>query len=285
MQTFFDGIVDTQTLFRHLENPGWIIFDCRFDLANPSWGEEEYRRSHIPGAIYAHLDRYLSGIHSPHSGRHPLPEVDFLVSKFSNWGIQSGKQVIVYDSSGGSFAVRLWWLLKYLGHDRVAVLDGGYAKWKEEALPTTDVVVTNPPAEFHPNIRPWMLATAAEVEEIRTDPNFVLIDARANPRFLGIEEPIDAIAGHIPGAVNRFHGNNLTPQGVFLEPDELRRQFLAITEGKPARQVVVYCGSGVTSCHHVLAMQLAGLGIPRLYAGSWSEWIKDPSRPIATAAS
>lgn len=280
MPSPFTDIIETSELASHLEDPDWLIFDCRFNLADPSWGEKEYFRSHIPGAIYAHLDRHLSGPITSHTGRHPLPEPKKFVEQLSAWGVDSHKQVVVYDSLSGEFAARLWWLLNYYGHSQVAVLNGGFTKWEAEGHPTRSGDEENRPSTFIPTLHPEMLVTTQEIERLYQDPEFLVIDARAPARFAGREEPIDPIAGHIPGAVNRFHGNNLSPSGTILSPEELRQEFRHLIGHRNSRNVIVYCGSGVTSCHHVLAMHLAGIGFPRLYAGSWSEWIRDPSHPV-----
>jgi thiosulfate/3-mercaptopyruvate sulfurtransferase len=277
----FDELVTTAQLFAHLDDPRWVVFDCRFDLANPSWGREEYRKAHIPGAIYAHLNEDLSAPVKPDTGRHPLPEIDVIVQRFSAWGVSAEKQVVVYDSGGGATAARLWWMLHYLGHPAAAVLDGGYAKWSVEGRPMISAMLEPSPAQFTPHPNPSMLVDVQTVERLLHDPDYKIVDARAPIRYRGESEPIDPIAGRIPGAVNRFHENNLTSGNTLRPRDELRRAFLDLLGETPAERAVVYCGSGVTSCHHVLAMRLAGLGTPGLYVGSWSEWIRDPSRPIA----
>ena len=189
--------------------------------------------------------------------------------------------MVVYDSTGGAFASRLWWMLHYYGHKAAAVLNGGYAKWINENRPVRKGVEMGRPAEFTPNIDETMLVDAAFVDQIRGNPTYRLIDARSAPRFNGDEEPIDPVAGHIPGAVNQFHGENLNQEGVLIPIQDLSAQFIDLIGSTPASNVIVYCGSGVTSCHHVLAMSVAGLGMPKLYAGSWSEWIRDPARPVA----
>lgn len=275
-------LISTSDLQPHLADKDWAIVDCRFDLAQPEWGFEEYQKSHIPGAVYAHMDKDLAGPITPFSGRHPLPDVNTFVHRLNAWGIGDNTQVIAYDTSGGSFAVRLWWLLRWLGHSAVAVLDGGFPKWKAEERPVAAGVETRPSsAEFHP-IPDWsIIAYADEVDRIRQDPNYVLIDARAPERYRGEVEPIDPVAGHIPGAINHFYGKNLAPDGTFLPPEELRKQFLELIGNTSPDHVVVYCGSGVTSIHHLLALELAGLPGARLYAGSWSEWIRDPNRPVS----
>ena len=280
----FESIIETYELADHLSDTDWIIFDCRFDLMKPDWGAEDYARGHIPGAIYAHLENDLSGPVTSTTGRHPLPAPEVFIKRLSDWGVTTGKQVVVYDSAGGGFAARLWWMLHYYGHKAAAVLNGGYAKWISENRPIRQGVETGRPAKFTPNIDENMLVDAAFVKKVRSDSAYRVIDARAAPRYNGEEEPIDPVAGHIPGAVNRFHGENLNSEGVMIPPQDLRAQFTDLVGSTPASNVIVYCGSGVTSCHHILAMKASGLGMPKLYAGSWSEWIRDPSRPIARRA-
>lgn len=272
-------IVSTTDLVEHIEDPAWVILDTRFDLSNPGWGFADYQSGHIPGAVYAHLDRDLSAPIRPDTGRHPLPKMDTWVRTLSSWGVDDGKQVVVYDTTGGSFAARLWWMLRWVGHQKAAVLDGCYTKWVADGYPVQVVIETNSPSTFVPHPHPELLASVKDVEQIHLDPSYCLVDARAAPRYEGKEEPIDPVAGHIPGAVNRFHGDNLSPTGTFLSPDILRDQFLRVLGNIPSDRTIVYCGSGVTSCHHILAMEYAGLPRARLYAGSWSEWIRDPARP------
>lgn len=276
----FKTIISTEDLALNMQNADWAIVDCRFDLKNPDWGFEQYQQSHISGAVYAHLDRDLSGPITPQSGRHPLPDVDEMTARLGRWGIANNTQVVVYDSQGGSYAARLWWLLHFYGHERAAVLDGSYQKWLQEGRPTTSGVETRPPAQFVPYPNWDMTASVEEIERIRLHPKYKLVDARAPERFRGEVEPIDTAAGHIPGAVNRFHGLNLSESGVFLPPDVLKKQFQDLLQDAPPERTIFYCGSGVTSAHHVLAMEIAGLSNSRLYPGSWSEWIRDRNRPI-----
>jgi len=278
----FTHLITTSQLLE-LRKPGWVIIDCRFDLSKPDWGFLNYQEGHLPGAIYAHLDHDLSGRVTQHTGRHPLPEPGKFTNKITSWGIKVNTQVIVYDTTGGSNAVRLWWLLRYYGHNQVAVLDGGYPKWLHENRPIQSGTNYAIPASvpFSPSIHSEMLVSTEEVEKLHQNPAYIFIDARAPQRFSGETEPIDPVAGHIPGALNRFHGNNLTSEGVLKSPSLLRAEFAQLLKDIPPENIVVYCGSGVTSCHHLLAMEIAGLKGARLYAGSWSEWIRDPSRPIA----
>lgn len=274
-------IISTEELAEKLGSPGWVIVDCRFDLVKKDWGFEEYQKAHIPGAVYAHLGKDLAGPVTEQTGRHPLPAPEQMAERLGQWGIGADTQVVVYDAAGGSYAARLWWQLRFLGHQAVAVLDGGFPKWLHEGMSTTSGIETNPPATFvgRPDWR--MVADVEEVDHIRQDPAYRLIDARAQERFAGKNETIDPVAGHIPGAINRFYGMNLSPDGVFLPPDALRSQFTDLLAGAQPENVVVYCGSGVTSAHHLLAMEIAGLHGAKLYPGSWSEWIRDGKRPIS----
>ena len=278
----FTTLISPQELYLHLENPNFIIIDTRFDLSKPAWGAEEYAKAHIPGAQYAHLDRDLSGAVTPKTGRHPLPEPEDFIRTASAWGIQSTSQVVVYDTSGGSFACRLWWLLRYYGHTAVAVLDGSLNRWKAENYPNQVGVESRGPAHFRGAPQPGWVVETAEIPRISTDPAYCLLDARTDVRYRGEQEPIDPIAGHIPGAVNYFHGLNLTSEGTFRSKEDLRAVFEKILGPIAPDHMVVYCGSGVTSIHHLLAMEYAGLPGAKLYAGSWSEWIRDSAHPIST---
>lgn len=280
----YELLISTQDLAENLENPDWAVIDCRFDLAQPNWGREDYQKAHIPGAVYAHLDQDLSGEKTPITGRHPLPDEPALVETFSRLGIGENTQVVVYDTAGSSFADRLWWLLHAYGHRAAAVLDGGFQKWVAENRPVASGIETRPLAAFHAFFQPELILSAAEVEKIRQDPGWKLIDARMRERFTGASETIDPVAGHIPGAKNRYYGENLNAQGTFKDAEQLRIEYEQLLGGTDPEHVVVYCGSGVTSTHHILAMELAGLKGARLYPGSWSEWIRDPNRPVATGA-
>lgn len=273
-------IISPADLLPHLTDPAWVIVDCRFDLKDPAWGEQVYGQGHIPGAVYAHLDRDLAAPKTAATGRHPLPAITELATQFSAWGISNTSQVVVYDQAGGAFASRLWWLLRYLGHTAVAVLDGGLPAWQRAAYPLITGIETRATASFQPQPHPELLVSSADVEALITNPAYLLVDARAGERYRGEVEPIDPIAGHIPGAVNRFHGENLAPSGQFLPPETLRQQFSDLLGSVDPANTIVYCGSGVTSCHHLIALELAGLPGARLYPGSWSEWITDPSRPL-----
>ena len=279
--TGYTHIISATDLQARLENPDWVIVDCRFDLAQPGWGFQDYLYGHIPGAVYAHLDYDLSGPRTAINGRHPLPDAEAFRASMGRFGIDRSKQVVVYDTTNGSYAARLWWLLKYYGHERVALLDGGLTRWKYLNLPIEYGSHTNKAVVFSGSPDPRMVVTTGEVQALSAQNGALLIDARAQERFRGELELIDPVAGHIPNAVNRFHGLNLDRNGLFLPEATLREEFERLLAGSPAEKAVVYCGSGVTSAHHLVAMAIAGLPMARLYAGSWSEWIRDPDRPIA----
>jgi thiosulfate/3-mercaptopyruvate sulfurtransferase len=277
----FTTLISTADLAPHLADPQWAIVDCRFDLSSPAWGEERYREAHIPGAVYAHLDHDLSGPKTGKNGRHPLPDVEQFRARLGQWGIGSGVQVVAYDQNSGMWASRLWWMLKYLGYQAVAVLDGGMAKWVQEGRPTRAGEEQRTPAIFIGISNEALRVSAEEVERLRADPAYRLIDSRAPERYRGEVEPLDPVAGHIPGAVNLYNLSNVNADGTFLAPEALRAKFLALLDGAPSANAVAYCGSGVAAAHNVLAMEVAGLPGAKLYAGSWSEWCADPSRPVA----
>ncbi len=272
-------LVSTAELAAHLDDPAWVIFDCRHDLAKPDSGAEEYAASHIPGARFLHLDRDLSAPPTGHNGRHPLPDAEALMRRLGAAGVDSGKQVVAYDAKFGVYASRLWWLLRWLGHDNVAVLDGGYAKWTKEARPVTDAAPQAAHAHFGGQPR---AATVNADDVLRSlgQPGRVLIDARSPDRFRGENETLDPLGGRIPGSANRFYRDNLDPGGCFKPAAELGQAFSPLLGALPPAAVVHSCGSGVSACHNLLAMEIAGLSGSRLYPGSWSEWCSDPARPM-----
>lgn len=261
-----------------------IIIDCRFSLADTSAGKALYLQGHIPGALYAHLDQDLSSEITPTSGRHPLPDFKQLADRVSDWGIGPQSQVVVYDDASGFFASRLWWLLRTLGHPRVAVLDGGIQAWQRLQLPLESKEPAKSPARFRPEIDRTAWVDVEAVEKGLLAHSLLLIDARASERFTGINEPIDPVAGHIPGSVSLPSTENLDADGVFLPADQVRDKYLGVMDTYAPDQVAHSCGSGVFACFGVLAMEYAGLPGSKIYPGSWSEWIRDPSRPIATGA-
>ncbi|HET7922097.1 MAG TPA: sulfurtransferase [Gammaproteobacteria bacterium] len=279
----FDTLIDTTVLAAHLDDPEWVICDCRFALNAPDAGEAEYRSSHIPGAVYLHLDRELAGPITADSGRHPLPDPEALAALFSRIGVRAGTQLLAYDASQGAFAARLWWLARWLGHRDVAVLDGGWQAWIAAGGPVNAGAVSPRPGAFHVQRNDALWLDAAGVLDLVADRRpGRLLDARAAERFQGRNETLDPVAGHIPGAVNLPYTGNVDNNGRFKSPEALRVRFGAGLSGLPPQQAVCMCGSGVTACHNLLAMEHAGLHGARLYAGSWSEWIRDPARPVAT---
>ena len=288
MKRFFDTIISAgglTDLLRDSDDTETVVVDCRFNLVQPDQGRQQYRQGHIPGAFYAHLDDDLSSPIVDGSGRHPLPDRERFAALAGAWGIGPDTQVVVYDHAAGAVASRLWWLLRWIGHDQVALLDGGLKAWIAgggELDTDSPRMVEGAAPAGHPGEHEAAVSTndlARSLERV------TLIDARSAERFRGESEPLDDVAGHVPGALNRPFTDNLGPGGLFLDADELQRQFLSL-EGVAAPtndvDVVHMCGSGVTACHNILAMELAGLGGSRLYVGSWSEWIRDASRPVAT---
>lgn len=273
-------LVSPADLAAHLDDPSWVIADCRYDLADPEAGERAYRDAHIAGALFMHIDRDLSGRKTGTNGRHPLPQLDDVVATFSRAGIDPTKQVVAYDQSNGMWASRLWWMLQWLGHRAAAVLDGGVDRWIAEGHLLTAELRDIRPATFVFQ-RTSPIATAQEVAAHLDDGTLSVIDARAPERYRGDVEPIDPVAGRIPGALNRPYSANLDAQGKFKPAQLLRAEFETLLDGASPASVVHQCGSGVTACHNVLAMSVAGLPGSRLYPGSWSEWIADPARPIA----
>lgn len=262
-------------------NPGWRVFDCRHDLFKPELGAQQYREGHIPGALFAGMEQDLSGPKTGTNGRHPLPSLDSFTAWIGRQGLKPSDAIVCYDGSNGSMASRLWWMLRWAGHDAVAVLDGGLAKWVKEGRPVTAEVPSFPPTAWTAKPRTAMAVDVAYVAANRQKD--LLVDARAAARFRGEQEPIDPVAGHIPGALNRFNGDNVNADGTFRDAATLRREYEALLGGRPPSEVVNYCGSGVAACHNLLAMEIAGLAGSRLYAGSWSEWIADPARPRGRA--
>lgn len=280
----FTTLIDTATLAAHLDNPQWVVVDCRFVLRDPSAGRRAYEAAHIPGARYAHLNDDLSSPPTARSGRHPLPDPERSAQTLGAWGIDATKQVIAYDDSSGAIAARLWWLLRWLGHGAVAVLDGDWRAWTRERRPQTAMTPTVARAQFVPRPDSLPQVNADALQQSLQGERALLFDARSEERFRGEVEPFDKVAGHVPGAVNLPFEDNLQPNGCFLPAAELRAQYQDFLGGSAPYSVVHMCGSGVTACHNVFAMEHAGLAGSRLYVGSWSEWITDPNRPIAVGA-
>ncbi|MBS1161276.1 MAG: sulfurtransferase [Proteobacteria bacterium] len=276
----FTTLIDVATLASHLDDPNWLIVDVRHQLADTAYGARVYGEGHIPGAVFLHCDRDLSGSMTGCNGRHPLPAPEKLATLFGQIGLGPATQVVVYDDAQGMIAGRLWWLLRWLGHDQVALLDGGLAAWQAANRPLSTAL---------PPVRP-AAAFVADERDSRVDADYVqaflqtsrlhLVDARSPDRFRGENETMDPVGGHIPGAVNRFFRDNLQADGRFKPAAALRAEWLAVLAGAAPDQVVHQCGSGVSACHNILAMEIAGLTGSRLYAGSWSEWCADPARPV-----
>jgi len=275
-------LVQVEQLRSHLHDPRWCVVDVRHDLFDIEAGIRAYREGHIPGAVFADIETQLSGAKTGRNGRHPLPRRDDLIETFRDWGINNDTQIVAYDAQGGQFASRLWWLARWLGHRHVALLDGGWAKWSSDTQQISREIPTKTRGHFTASDSIVPLVSAEEVSQHLDDPNYTLLDARTPERYRGEQEPIDPVAGRIPGARNRPWQQNLNSEQTFKSPSALRAEFDALLGARNPGQVTHQCGSGVTACHNVFAMELAGLPGSALYGGSWSEWIADPKRPIAT---
>jgi thiosulfate/3-mercaptopyruvate sulfurtransferase len=276
----FKTLISAAELAPQVADPDWLVVDCRFELGKPATGERAYAAGHIPHAVYAHLDRDLAAPVTAETGRHPLPHPDKFAATLARWGLTPATQVVAYDADNSAYAARLWWLLRWVGHEAVAVLDGGFQAWTAAGLPTTTEIPRPRAGHFvaRPNREMWL--DAHEVAERVQRADWRLLDARAPERFSGQVEPIDPVAGHVAGARNHPFASNLGSDGRFAPAQELRRRFEQSQEGVADEHTIVMCGSGVTACNLLLAMEAAGKRGARLYAGSWSEWIRDPSRPI-----
>ncbi len=275
----YTTLINSAFLYDYGRQPYWLIIDCRFDLQQPDWGEQAYLAGHIPGAVYFHLERNLSAPRHQaiNGGRHPMPSREDICTHFAQLGINDTTQVIAYDQQGGIFAARLWWMLRWIGHEQVAVLNGGLPAWQAMGYPLETGRNTRPPGRL---TLQESLAEYISVDTVQRNMQSklrVLIDARTPDRFRGDNETLDPVAGHIPGALNRCFKDNLHPDGSFKSTAQLRADFERLSYGRPA---IHQCGSGVTACHNLLAMAHAGLHPGGLYAGSWSEWIEDPNRPV-----
>ena len=268
-------LVSTEALSRSLA--AWRLFDCRHDLMKPERGEAQYRESHLPGAAFASLDRDLSSPKNGTNGRHPLPDPVAFIAWLGQQGLKPGDRVVCYDGANGAMAARLWWMLRWVGHEDVAVLDGGFAKWTKEGRPVTSEVPRYAPTRYPARIRADAALDVHGVEQLHG--KALLVDARAPARWRGESEPIDPVAGRIPGAKNRFNMDNVRADGTFKDAEVLREEFVSILGGRAPSEAVHYCGSGVAACHNLLALEHAGLAGGKLYAGSWGEWIAEPARP------
>ena len=277
----YSTLIETAQLAELLGTPGLVVLDCRFNLQNPEAGREAWQESHIPGAHYVHLDDDMASAPDENSGRHPLPAIDVFEARLGALGIQADSQVVVYDDMGGAIAGRMWWLLRWAGHASVALLNGGWPKWTREGRAVSNEPPPESEAHYTASAQDDLWISTDAVVEALDQNRIQLIDARAPNRFSGQQEPLDPVAGHIPGSQNMPLQENLDEDGCFKSPEVLRQRFAAVAED--ARPVCHSCGSGVTACHNLLAMAHAGLEPGRLYVGSWSEWIRDPKRPVATS--
>ena len=274
-------LIKTEELAKHLDDPNWVVIDTRHDMMDVEKGRRAYAAGHIPGAYFLHTDDDLSGKKTGTNGRHPLPPLDVFAAKINACGVTPQTQVVIYDDLAGNFAVRLWWMLRWLGHEKAALLDGGFPLWAKEGRPVDAKVPAPRKGAFVPKPHVGATVDAQFVDRFRESPDIVLLDARAAERFKGLQEPIDPVAGHIPGAVNRFWQKNLNPDATFKPAKQLRAEYDEFLGAKDPASVVHMCGSGVTACHNLFAMELAGLPSGRLYVGSWSEWCADPARAVA----
>jgi thiosulfate/3-mercaptopyruvate sulfurtransferase len=282
--TPFTTLIDAGTLATQAGGDNLVLFDCRFELGNTAWGEAEYSLAHIPGALYLHLDRDLSGPLTESSGRHPLPDPQEFARRLAARGVGPDSQLVAYDQGNGAHAARLWWLARWIGLRHVAVLDGGFAAWRAAGLPLETQSRAMQPRELPVKLQRDAWLSSEAVDDLRRRPGTLLVDARGAERFAGRNETIDTVAGHVPGARNHPFAGNLGVDGRFLDAAQLRQRWHTMLGSLPPSAVVAMCGSGVTACHNLLALEHAGLPGGRLYAGSWSEWIRDPSRPVATGS-
>jgi len=278
----FRTLISASDLASHLDDAGWVVCDCRHDLADTEAGRRAYAESHISGARFVHLDEDLSAPKTGKNGRHPLPDPGKFAQRLGELGISNASQVVAYDASGGPYAARLWWMLRWLGHETVAVLDGGWNAWLAARHSISREAPKIRTARFSPRLRTEAAVDAKTIAERLGRPEPFLLDARAPNRYRGESETLDPVAGHIPGAANRFFQANLGADGRFKPAAVLRSEFEALLGNNASRQVTHYCGSGVTACHNHFAMEIAGLPGSLVYPGSWSEWCSDPSRPVAT---
>ena len=278
----YKTIISAEDLIKNIDNKEFIIFDCRCDINNTSYGIDQYTEGHIPNAIFVDIDTDLADKKTSTSGRHPLPDSSILVEKLCNWGMSNTKQVIIYDDAGGAFASRMWWILKWLGHEKIALLNGGLGAYMAAGGKLTTEITVHEKTSFEVSINDSMHVTLQEVEDAQYRMDKLIMDARSKERYLGIKDVVDPVAGHIPGAISHPLSTNLDKTGCFKSAEELKLQFSKILGDTKSEDIISMCGSGITACHNILAMEIAGIRNVRLYVGSWSEWITDKTRPIAT---
>jgi len=277
----YKTIISAKDLIKNVNNDDFIIFDCRCDISDSSYGIEAYNEGHIENSIFIDIDHDLASEKTSDSGRHPLPDPRLFSEKLSQWGMSNNKQAVVYDDAGGAFAGRMWWILKWLGHSNVAVLDGALGAWMSIGGKLTSKPTIFERAVFEPSPNNNMYVSIKDVEDAQYKMNKLIIDARSRERYLGIKDPVDPIAGHIPGAVSHPLGMNLDKNGHFKSPEELRHNFNKIIGDTVSSDIISMCGSGITACHNILALEICGIKDVTLFVGSWSEWITDKSRPVA----
>jgi len=277
----FKTLVGAGELAAHLDDPAWIVFDCRHDLAQPEAGEQAYAEAHIPGARFLHLDRDLAGPMTGRNGRHPLPDPRRFAAKLATTGVNSDSQIVAYDDTGGMYAARLWWMLRWIGHPGAAVLDGGWNNWQDKGYAASSAIPQPGAGNLSITLRDIAVDTTFLLAHLR-DPGVRIVDARAADRYRGENETLDPVGGRIPGALNRFFRDNLDAEGCFKPAAQLREDFRRVLGSAAPATVIHQCGSGVTACHNLLALEHAGLPGARIFPGSWSEWCADPSRPVET---
>ncbi|GAB3267831.1 sulfurtransferase [Chitinimonas naiadis] len=275
-------LISASSLLAQWDQPDWFLIDCRHDLAQPEAGRLAYAQGHLPGAVFVHLDEDLSAPKSGRNGRHPLPDPGRLAARLAELGLRAGMRVVAYDAQGGIYAARLWWSLRWLGWDAVQVLDGGLAAWLAAGGELSQASVIRPAGQFEAQPHASWTVDAETVLSNLDRQDFTVIDARSPSRYAGEGETLDPVGGHIPAARNRFFQQNLQPDGCFKPAQALREEWLVVLDGLDAHDTVQQCGSGVTACHNLLALEVAGLPGARLYPGSWSEWCSDVDRPVAT---
>ena len=277
--------ISEKDLKNNISNNDFIIFDTRCDIKDSGYGIDSYTEGHIENSIFVDVDTDLASEKQQGTGRHPLPKVETFCDKLSHWGMDNNKQVVIYDDAGGAFAGRMWWMLRWLGHEDVAVLDGGLNSWVKNG----NKLITSPTlfkkSYFEPTINNEMIATLRDVENAQHVLNTILLDARSKERYEGISDPVDPIAGHVPGAISHPLGTNLDRTGKFKDKEELKHNFDKINHDLKEKEIISMCGSGITACHNILALEIAGIKNAKLYVGSWSEWITDPNRTVVTIKS